>query len=92
MWSLKTDGLFIEVVTQAGLTVHTYIHTYIHSYICTYIHTYKHTYIHTYIHIFFVTKLLMFPLLFLQVLCGKCNNGLGHEFLGDGPNEGQSRF
>ena len=27
-----------------------------------------------------------------QVRCGKCNNGLGHEFLGDGPEEGMSRF
>ena len=26
-----------------------------------------------------------------QVSCGKCGNGLGHEFLGDGP-EGKSRF
>ena len=29
--------------------------------------------------------------LFLQVSCGKCGQGLGHEFLGDGPDEG-SRF
>jgi len=28
----------------------------------------------------------------LKVRCGKCNNGLGHEFLGDGPQEGMSRF
>jgi len=28
----------------------------------------------------------------LKVRCGKCNNGLGHEFLGDGPKEGMSRF
>jgi len=27
----------------------------------------------------------------LKVSCGKCGNGLGHEFLGDGP-KGQSRF
>lgn len=31
------------------------------------------------------------PLLF-QVTCGKCGNGLGHEFLNDGPKKGQSRF
>jgi len=28
----------------------------------------------------------------LKVSCKKCGNGLGHEFLGDGPQEGQSRF
>lgn len=28
----------------------------------------------------------------LKVRCGKCNNGLGHEFIGDGPKEGMSRF
>ncbi|CAG04466.1 unnamed protein product [Tetraodon nigroviridis] len=28
----------------------------------------------------------------LQVLCGKCGNGLGHEFINDGPEEGVSRF
>lgn len=27
-----------------------------------------------------------------QVSCGKCGNGLGHEFLNDGPKPGQSRF
>jgi len=27
----------------------------------------------------------------LKVLCGKCGNGLGHEFLKDGPQE-KSRF
>lgn len=27
----------------------------------------------------------------LKVSCGKCGNGLGHEFLGDGP-KGTSRF
>uniref|UniRef100_A0A3Q3KC10 MsrB domain-containing protein n=2 Tax=Monopterus albus TaxID=43700 RepID=A0A3Q3KC10_MONAL len=27
-----------------------------------------------------------------KVLCGKCGNGLGHEFLNDGPKEGVSRF
>lgn len=27
-----------------------------------------------------------------QVLCGKCGNGLGHEFVNDGPEEGISRF
>ncbi|KAL4240648.1 Methionine-R-sulfoxide reductase B1-A [Mactra antiquata] len=28
----------------------------------------------------------------LKVSCAKCGNGLGHEFLGDGPKKGQSRF
>lgn len=28
----------------------------------------------------------------LKVSCGKCGNGLGHEFLNDGPANGQSRF
>uniref|UniRef100_A0A2K5P7F3 Methionine-R-sulfoxide reductase B1 n=2 Tax=Cercopithecinae TaxID=9528 RepID=A0A2K5P7F3_CERAT len=28
----------------------------------------------------------------LKVSCGKCGNGLGHEFLNDGPKPGQSRF
>uniref|UniRef100_A0A3Q3IXA1 MsrB domain-containing protein n=2 Tax=Monopterus albus TaxID=43700 RepID=A0A3Q3IXA1_MONAL len=27
-----------------------------------------------------------------KVLCGKCGNGLGHEFVNDGPAKGQSRF
>ena len=27
----------------------------------------------------------------LKVSCGKCGNGLGHEFLGDGPDD-KSRF
>uniref|UniRef100_A0A8C0VS14 Methionine sulfoxide reductase B1 n=1 Tax=Cyanistes caeruleus TaxID=156563 RepID=A0A8C0VS14_CYACU len=27
----------------------------------------------------------------LKVTCGKCGNGLGHEFLNDGPKKGQSR-
>jgi len=27
----------------------------------------------------------------LKVSCGKCGNGLGHEFIGDGP-KGKSRF
>jgi len=27
----------------------------------------------------------------LKVSCGKCGNGLGHEFVGDGP-DGKSRF
>lgn len=27
----------------------------------------------------------------LKVYCAKCNNGLGHEFLGEGPS-GKSRF
>lgn len=32
------------------------------------------------------------PSLLPQVTCGKCGNGLGHEFLNDGPKKGQSRF
>lgn len=28
----------------------------------------------------------------MKVECGKCKNGLGHEFLGEGPKAGQSRF
>ena len=28
----------------------------------------------------------------LKVSCGKCGQGLGHEFLNDGPNKGESRF
>ena len=28
----------------------------------------------------------------LKVSCAKCGNGLGHEFLNDGPNAAQSRF
>ncbi|KAL5473118.1 hypothetical protein EMCRGX_G027564 [Ephydatia muelleri] len=28
----------------------------------------------------------------LKVHCAKCGNGLGHEFLNDGPKKGQSRF
>ncbi|CAM9264423.1 unnamed protein product [Lampetra planeri] len=28
----------------------------------------------------------------LKVSCGKCGNGLGHEFLNDGPSARQSRF
>ena len=28
----------------------------------------------------------------LKVLCGKCGQGLGHEFLNDGPKKGESRF
>ncbi|GAA6228682.1 methionine-R-sulfoxide reductase B1-A-like [Lates japonicus] len=28
----------------------------------------------------------------IKVCCGKCGNGLGHEFLYDGPREGLSRF
>ncbi|KAG7459460.1 hypothetical protein MATL_G00210860 [Megalops atlanticus] len=27
-----------------------------------------------------------------KVSCGKCGNGLGHEFLNDGPKKGLSRF
>lgn len=28
----------------------------------------------------------------LKVSCGRCGNGLGHEFQNDGPKKGQSRF
>lgn len=35
---------------------------------------------------------LVTPSLCLQVSCGKCGNGLGHEFINDGPKRGQSRF
>ena len=28
----------------------------------------------------------------LKVSCGKCGNGLGHEFVGDGPGGKGSRF
>lgn len=28
----------------------------------------------------------------IKVSCGRCGNGLGHEFLNDGPKRGQSRF
>ncbi|WAQ95897.1 MSRB1-like protein [Mya arenaria] len=28
----------------------------------------------------------------IKISCAKCGNGLGHEFLGDGPKKGQSRF
>ncbi|CAG5910863.1 unnamed protein product [Menidia menidia] len=38
-----------------------------------------------------VTK-LMETLTAYKVLCGKCGNGLGHEFVNDGPEEGKSRF
>ncbi|KAB5555472.1 hypothetical protein PDJAM_G00035970 [Pangasius djambal] len=38
-----------------------------------------------------VTK-VMETLTAYKVLCGKCGNGLGHEFLNDGPEEGMSRF
>lgn len=41
-----------------------------------------------YLHIFFR---LMRVVLF-QVKCGKCGNGLGHEFVNDGPAKGVSRF
>ncbi|CAN9505876.1 unnamed protein product [Ophioblennius macclurei] len=27
-----------------------------------------------------------------KVRCGKCGNGLGHEFVNDGPSRGTSRF
>uniref|UniRef100_A0A673MXY6 Methionine sulfoxide reductase B1a n=1 Tax=Sinocyclocheilus rhinocerous TaxID=307959 RepID=A0A673MXY6_9TELE len=27
-----------------------------------------------------------------EVKCGKCGNGLGHEFVNDGPKHGLSRF
>ncbi|KAL3051185.1 hypothetical protein OYC64_001454 [Pagothenia borchgrevinki] len=38
-----------------------------------------------------VTK-MMESLTAFKVLCGKCGNGLGHEFVNDGPKEGVSRF
>ncbi|KAJ7306110.1 hypothetical protein JRQ81_010476 [Phrynocephalus forsythii] len=38
-----------------------------------------------------VSKYLERPGAF-KVLCGKCGNGLGHEFINDGPQKGQSRF
>uniref|UniRef100_A0AAX7T2K5 MsrB domain-containing protein n=1 Tax=Astatotilapia calliptera TaxID=8154 RepID=A0AAX7T2K5_ASTCA len=38
-----------------------------------------------------VTK-MMETLTAYKVLCGKCGNGLGHEFVNDGPEEGISRF
>ncbi|MED6252972.1 Methionine-R-sulfoxide reductase B1-A, partial [Ataeniobius toweri] len=38
-----------------------------------------------------VTK-MMETLTAYKVLCGKCGNGLGHEFVNDGPEEGTSRF
>ncbi|MEQ2277594.1 hypothetical protein XENORESO_004883 [Xenotaenia resolanae] len=38
-----------------------------------------------------VTK-MMETLTAFKVLCGKCGNGLGHEFVNDGPEEGTSRF
>ncbi|CAB1338290.1 unnamed protein product [Coregonus sp. 'balchen'] len=38
-----------------------------------------------------VTK-MMESLTAFKVLCGKCGNGLGHEFVNDGPEEGISRF
>uniref|UniRef100_H9GA65 MsrB domain-containing protein n=1 Tax=Anolis carolinensis TaxID=28377 RepID=H9GA65_ANOCA len=38
-----------------------------------------------------ITKYLERPNAF-KVLCGKCGNGLGHEFINDGPKKGQSRF
>lgn len=28
----------------------------------------------------------------IKILCGKCNTGLGHEFIGDGPKQGQNRY
>lgn len=28
----------------------------------------------------------------LQISCSKCGNGLGHEFLGDGPKKGMNRY
>lgn len=31
-------------------------------------------------------------IVFFKVLCGKCGNGLGHEFVNDGPKKGLSRF
>uniref|UniRef100_A0A8C9SGA1 Methionine sulfoxide reductase B1 n=2 Tax=Scleropages formosus TaxID=113540 RepID=A0A8C9SGA1_SCLFO len=38
-----------------------------------------------------VSKYLERPGAF-KVSCGKCGNGLGHEFLNDGPQKGTSRF
>ena len=37
-------------------------------------------------------KMWQILLFFLQILCGKCNTGLGHEFIGDGPKQGQNRY
>ncbi|OWF46100.1 Methionine-R-sulfoxide reductase B1 [Mizuhopecten yessoensis] len=28
----------------------------------------------------------------MKIHCGKCGNGLGHEFLGDGPKKGTNRY
>ncbi|KAK3091989.1 hypothetical protein FSP39_024291 [Pinctada imbricata] len=28
----------------------------------------------------------------IKISCGKCGNGLGHEFIGDGPKRGQNRY
>jgi len=38
-----------------------------------------------------VKKLEEIPGVALKVSCGMCGNGLGHEFIGDGPR-GKSRF
>uniref|UniRef100_A0A8C2WXV3 Methionine sulfoxide reductase B1b n=2 Tax=Cyclopterus lumpus TaxID=8103 RepID=A0A8C2WXV3_CYCLU len=38
-----------------------------------------------------VTK-MMESLTAFKVLCGKCGNGLGHEFVNDGPEDAVSRF
>ncbi|CAL8383207.1 unnamed protein product [Gadus morhua 'NCC'] len=35
---------------------------------------------------------MMESLTAFKVLCGKCGNGLGHEFVNDGPGQGLSRF
>lgn len=37
-------------------------------------------------------KTIQYLIVHLQVRCGKCGNGLGHEFVNDGPKRGQSRF
>lgn len=34
----------------------------------------------------------MYVFFLFQVRCGKCGNGLGHEFVNDGPGKGLSRF
>ncbi|XP_077958741.1 methionine-R-sulfoxide reductase B1b isoform X2 [Gasterosteus aculeatus] len=35
---------------------------------------------------------MMETLTAFKVLCGRCGNGLGHEFVNDGPQDGASRF
>uniref|UniRef100_A0A8D0DU36 Methionine sulfoxide reductase B1 n=1 Tax=Salvator merianae TaxID=96440 RepID=A0A8D0DU36_SALMN len=43
------------------------------------------------IHADSISKYLERPAAF-KVSCGKCGNGLGHEFINDGPKKGLSRF